>query len=251
MADTLPSIDFNFGDLRERMAQFTARFDDFIERGRKRVLEERNAFRMNLADAEGRQLSARRDRARPLICSSDQQRQRKQAIHELESKTSSHAHILAREAQEAEEMHEAIKGLTLQKEEHNRQRDIIKTEIESIQTSIRHKREAQATHQRSLDAQARHNLPELQFWENCLGMHLEGTGVEDRLRFVFDSSGGNESIPECWFELQIGREQKVANTKPRLERDDIEAAQESLQETKQFGLFIKTMRTHLLKALKQ
>lgn len=53
MADTLPSIDFNFGDLRERMAQFTARFDDFIERGRKRVLEERNAFRMNLADAEG------------------------------------------------------------------------------------------------------------------------------------------------------------------------------------------------------
>lgn len=233
MADTLPSIDFNFGDLRERMAQFTARFDDFIERGRKRVLEERNAFRMNLADAE------------------DQQRQRKQAIHELESKTSSHAHILAREAQEADEMHEAIQGLTLQKEEHNRQRDHIKSEIESIRTAIRQKRDAQAAHQRSLDSQARHNLPELQFWENCLGMHLEGTGVEDRLRFVFDTSEENTAMPECWYELQIGREQKVVNTKPRLEREDIEAAQESLQETKQLGLFIKTMRTHLLKALKQ
>lgn len=53
MADTLPSIDFNFSELRERMTQFTARFDEFIERGRKRVLEERNAFRMNLADLEG------------------------------------------------------------------------------------------------------------------------------------------------------------------------------------------------------
>lgn len=53
MADSLPSIDFGFNDLRERMAQFTVRFDDFIERGRKRVLEERNAFRMNIAELEG------------------------------------------------------------------------------------------------------------------------------------------------------------------------------------------------------
>lgn len=53
MADTLPSIDFNFNDLRERMAHFTARFDDFIEKGRKRVLQERNAFRLNVAEIEG------------------------------------------------------------------------------------------------------------------------------------------------------------------------------------------------------
>lgn len=53
MADTLPSVDFGFNDLREKMAQFTVRFDEFIERGRKRVLEERNAFRMNIAELEG------------------------------------------------------------------------------------------------------------------------------------------------------------------------------------------------------
>ena len=59
MADTLPSIDFGFNDLRDRMAQFTVRFDEFIERGRKRVLEERNAFRMNVADLEGKHSSWR------------------------------------------------------------------------------------------------------------------------------------------------------------------------------------------------
>ena len=53
MADQLPSINFGFDDLRERMAQFTARFDDFIERGRKRVLEERNHFRLNVAEIQG------------------------------------------------------------------------------------------------------------------------------------------------------------------------------------------------------
>ena len=54
MADQLPTIDFNFDELRQRMAQFTQRFDEFIERGRKKVLEEKNAFRMNVADLEGK-----------------------------------------------------------------------------------------------------------------------------------------------------------------------------------------------------
>jgi hypothetical protein len=53
MADSLPNINFGFEDLRNRMAQFTARFDAFIEKGRKRVLEERNQFRINMAEMEG------------------------------------------------------------------------------------------------------------------------------------------------------------------------------------------------------
>jgi hypothetical protein len=53
MADSLPSVDVGFNDQRERMTAFTHRFDEFIERGRKRVLEERNAFRMNVAELEG------------------------------------------------------------------------------------------------------------------------------------------------------------------------------------------------------
>lgn len=54
MADSLPSINFGFEELRDRMAKFTVKFDDFIERGRKRVLEERNHFRMNVAELHGK-----------------------------------------------------------------------------------------------------------------------------------------------------------------------------------------------------
>ena len=53
MADSLPTIDFGFEDLRDRMARFTVRFDEFIEKGRKRVLEERNQFAVNLAEIHG------------------------------------------------------------------------------------------------------------------------------------------------------------------------------------------------------
>lgn len=52
-ADSLPNIDFGFDELRDRMAKFTAKFDAFIEQGRKRVLEERNQFRMNIAELQG------------------------------------------------------------------------------------------------------------------------------------------------------------------------------------------------------
>lgn len=55
VADSLPSIDFGFDDLRDRMAKFTARFDEFIERGRKRVLEERNQFAVTVAELQGAQ----------------------------------------------------------------------------------------------------------------------------------------------------------------------------------------------------
>ena len=55
MADSLPqNINFGFDELRDRMARFTVKFDSFIEQGRKRVLEERNQFRMNVAELHGK-----------------------------------------------------------------------------------------------------------------------------------------------------------------------------------------------------
>lgn len=56
MADSLPSINFGFDELRDRMTKFTVRFDTFIEQGRKRVLEERNQFRMNVAELKGKRI---------------------------------------------------------------------------------------------------------------------------------------------------------------------------------------------------
>jgi kinetochore protein Spc25 len=54
MADSLPVINFGFEDLRDRMMRFTQRFDDFIAKGRKHVLEERNQFRINIAELHGK-----------------------------------------------------------------------------------------------------------------------------------------------------------------------------------------------------
>lgn len=53
MADSLPPINFGFDELRERMASFTYKFDEFIAEGRKRVLQERHQFHLNVTELRG------------------------------------------------------------------------------------------------------------------------------------------------------------------------------------------------------
>lgn len=53
MAASLPAVDFEFDKLRDHMAAFTARFDEFIERGRRRILDEKNAFAKAMAEDKG------------------------------------------------------------------------------------------------------------------------------------------------------------------------------------------------------
>lgn len=53
MATSLPVVDFGFDQLRDHMAAFTARFDEFIERGRRRILDEKNSFAKTIAEDKG------------------------------------------------------------------------------------------------------------------------------------------------------------------------------------------------------
>lgn len=52
-AFTLPSADLGFDDLRERMSAFTVNFDEFIERGRKRLLEDKNEYLRTMGENRG------------------------------------------------------------------------------------------------------------------------------------------------------------------------------------------------------
>lgn len=51
---TLPLINFGFDELRDRMVRFTVNFDEYIERNRKRILEERNEFAKNIVEDKGK-----------------------------------------------------------------------------------------------------------------------------------------------------------------------------------------------------
>jgi kinetochore protein Spc25 len=147
-------------------------------------------------------------------------------------------------------MHAAISALTQQKTSHETHRAALQAEIASTQALIRQRREAQAAHQRALDVQARHNLPELKFWETCLGLRIEG--AEDggeRLRFCFEELGpGGE---EGWFEIDTGaRDFEVVRTMPRLEGEEVEGVVERANEGRDLVLLLKGMRGLFVDALR-
>ncbi|MCJ1308337.1 kinetochore-associated Ndc80 complex subunit spc25 [Agyrium rufum] len=225
MADTLPIIDFNFDDLRSRMAKFTTRFDAFIVQGRKRVLEERSNFRMKVTELEEEQRSKARD------------------IETLTQRTQSHAQTLSKEAAEASEMRTAIAAITQQRDAHLSHRDRLKSEMAALQKSINQRLAAQRQHAVRMEAQARLNEPELRFWEECLGMRIEGAGEADRLRFVFAHIDERDWAREGWFELDMSRvDYRVGAIKPRVEADRLEEEVQKLNRTRDLAMFLKGMR---------
>ncbi|KAI9794827.1 MAG: kinetochore-associated Ndc80 complex subunit spc25 [Peltula sp. TS41687] len=233
MADSLPSINFGFDDLRDRMARFTTKFDDFIEKGRKRVLEERNQFRMNVAELQ------------------EDQRMKKQTIETVTHQSATHAQALTKEAQETSEMKTAITAIAAQHDARIAHRDRTRQQIEETQKLINQRLEAQRQHAQYLDAQARHNLPELEFWQDYLCLRIEGAGMENRLKFVFTHVDERNWEKEAWFELGMERrDYEVLHCQPKLDGMDVPRVLGRLNESRDLSAFLKEMRLAFVAALK-
>ncbi|KAL4913482.1 chromosome segregation protein Spc25-domain-containing protein [Aspergillus aurantiobrunneus] len=232
MADSLPNINFGFEDLRSRMAQFTAQFDAFIERGRKQVLEERNQFKISLAERQD-------------------ERMRHRDIEILNLKSQTHEQTLQKEAAEAAEMHAAVSSVTLERDSRLTKRDRLKQQIEETQKAINQRMEAQKSHTRYLDAQARLNVPELEFWQDYLCLRIEGAGREDRLKFVYSHLLEKDWEAEAWFELGTSsRDYEVFHSRPKLNRESLDRELDLLNEDRDFGAFLKRMRRLFVEDLK-
>ncbi|KIY00970.1 uncharacterized protein Z520_03636 [Fonsecaea multimorphosa CBS 102226] len=238
----LPAVDFNFEDLRKRMADFTIKFDAFIERGRKRVLEERNEFRARLGELN------------------EEQRSASTQIVTLQSTLSTQSQVLAREQAEKNEMHAQISKLESHQAAQSAQRDRLRSAIAQTQRQIDAKVQAQREYAAKMEGQSRLNGPELSFWETYLGCRIEGSGDENKVRIVFvfpltKGSGGNGGEErEGLFELLVpdtghGR-YDVVYTKPRLESAKVAKVVDRLNATREIGTLLKGMRGLFGDALK-
>lgn len=181
----------------------------------------------------------------------EQQRTRKCEIEDVANKSIVHQNTLTKEQQELEEMEEAIAELKAQRQENEARRDDLRAQISEVQKAIHVRRQAQQQHQRQLDDQARHNGPELSFWESNLCMRIDKGGRDDTLKFVFTHIDERKWERECWFELSMGRrDYSVNETEPQLEREAVDEILARLNETREMAGFLKAMRSLFSDALK-
>ncbi|KIL85671.1 kinetochore protein spc25 [Fusarium avenaceum] len=233
IANQLPNINFGFDDLRDRMAKFTARFDAFIEEGRKRVLEERNQFRMNVAELQ------------------EDQRMKKRDVEIIQVKTSTHQQTIEKEEAETREMESAINSLASQRDNHLSTRDSLKAEIAQTQAEIEARLAAQREYSQQQQAQSRFNVPELDFWITNLCLKIEGAGHDDRLKFVYTHIDEKDWEREAWFELVTSsRDYDVKHCRPKIEREKVEKVLDKLNETRELVVLLKGMRELFVEAMK-
>ena len=256
MVDSLPNINFGFDDLRDRMARFTDRFDEFIAKGRRRVLEERNQFRIHVAELQGKLPNFQNATHKTSVTQAkklftEDQRTKKREIELLAQKTSSHAQSVTKEVAETAEMQATIAEITRQRDARAEHRDHVRAEIAATKKQISQRLAAQQQHAKALDAQARFNEPELNFWQSHLCLRIEGAGMADRLKFVFTHVDERDWEREAWFELDTEkRDYRVVSVRPKVESEDVERCVERLNENRELGIFLKGMRELLVKALK-
>ena len=186
----------------------------------------------------------------------EDQRLKSQSIASMSSATSTHRSLQAREQSEKAEMNSAIRSLESTHAAHSQTRDRLKQQVAQTQRQIDSKLVAQREYSSKLESQSRLNGPELLFWETCLGVRLEGAGMDDRIKcvFTFDGENGREER-EVWFELDLSRrDYEVRAIGGAVQEGNIKAGVERvvdrLNETRNIGHFLAGMRSLIAKELK-
>lgn len=162
----LPTIDFGYDTLREKMASFYLHFDSFVERTQRKVLEGKNDYERQLAENQ------------------ESQKHIQQDIANL--KTKNKEAVVAREKEEREE--KDAEGLVREMRMKERAKAsylaALEESIAELKSQVEKKVAKREEKRRWLEKQASKNGPELQFWENILGMRIEGVEM-GCLRIVF------------------------------------------------------------------
>ena len=176
---------------------------------------------------------------------------KKNDIEILQLKTNTYQQTMTKEAAETREMQTAIASLSAQRDKQAANRDALKAQIEATQKEIDARIAAQRAHAAQLEAQARFNVPELDFWVTNLCLRIEGAGAEDRLKFVYTHVDEKNWEREAWFELCTGnRDYDVKHCRPKLEREKVERVLEKVNETRELAVLLKGMRELFVEATK-
>ena len=175
---------------------------------------------------------------------------KQRGIEILSQKSQSHANTISKEIAETEDMHSAIAEITSQRDERAAQRNRLKSNIASTHATVTQRLDAQRKHAADIDAQAKLNDPELDFWVDYLCLRIEGIR-EDLLKFVFTHVEERDWDREYWFELSTMRaDYEVTDCKPQLDKERIDVCVDRLNESRDVGCFLKDMRELFVESLK-
>ncbi|KAF3905745.1 hypothetical protein AA313_de0202405 [Arthrobotrys entomopaga] len=233
IAAQLPTVNFGFDELKEKMAKFTSAFDEFIEKRREKALEARTNFARDLADLNESQKTVRKN------------------IEHYEHEEMKIASNTEKEIKETADLEDEISTIKAQKATRQAENETLNSQIREQSIAISKKRAKLLEEKQALASQANHNQPELAFWEDYLGLRIEGAGRLDHVRFIYTCL--DESDPEREFEIVVSvesRDYEIIGARPKLDDATKARCLETLNETRSIAKFLKSVREEFKKTVK-
>ncbi|KAJ8099045.1 chromosome segregation protein Spc25-domain-containing protein [Lipomyces tetrasporus] len=219
-----PQFSFDFDKLRRNMEAFQARFDAYIANDRKRILEERNAFEKDMAEAR------------------EHEQHMGNQIEHYKEKEAELVQESAREQQEVQETESSIAEFTRKKQDLTILRDAVVAQIRETQSLLDKKRAERSVDRAKFLAQSSLNAPELAFWEQNLGMRIEGF-KDDQLKIVYSLVSESSWNREYYVLVDLSdHEYEVLRCEPQLENSVLEGIVARLNESRDFGRFLTDIR---------
>ncbi|KAF3936375.1 hypothetical protein ABW19_dt0200417 [Dactylella cylindrospora] len=234
IAAQLPSVNFGFEELKERMNKFTMAFDEFVEKRREKALEDRTNFARDLADIKENQKTVKKN------------------IEHYEQEEIKIAANTEKEIQETADLENEIATIKSQKSHRQAENETLNSQIREQSAAISKKRAKLLEEKQALASQANQNQPELAFWEDYLGLRIEGAGRLDHVRFIFTCLDEKDMDRE--FEIVVSvesRDYEIIGARPKLDDATKGRCLDILNETRSIAKFLKAVREEFKKIVRQ
>ncbi|KAJ6264333.1 hypothetical protein Dda_0478 [Drechslerella dactyloides] len=225
IAAQLPSVNFGFDELKERMSKFTLAFDDFIEKRREKALDTRTNFARDVADLNENEKTIKKN------------------IEHYEQEEIKIAANTEKEIQETADLENEISTIRSQKATREAENETLNAQIREQSAAISKKRAKLLEEKQALASHANHNQPELAFWEDYLGLRIEGAGRLDHVRFIFTCL--DPADPDREFEVVVSvesRDYEIIGARPKLDEATKARCLDILNETRSIAKFLKAVR---------
>ncbi|KAK6499244.1 kinetochore-associated Ndc80 complex subunit spc25 [Arthrobotrys conoides] len=234
IAAQLPNVNFGFDELKERMAKFTAAFDEFIEKRREKALEARTAFARDLADLNENQKTVKKN------------------IEHYEQEEIKIAANTEKEIQETADLESEIATIKSERSSRQSENETLSSQLREQSIAIQKRRQKLLEEKQALASQANHNQPELAFWEDYLGLRIEGAGRLDHVRFIFTVIDERDLEREFEVVLSVeSRDYEIIGARPKLDEATKQRCLDTLNETRSIAKFLKIVREEFRKIAKQ
>lgn len=115
-------------------------------------------------------------------------------------------------------------------------------QLDEVRDSIKKKKDQQTRERQALNEQMALISPEVYFWEQTLGLRIEGVR-EDILRFVFTNVDEKDYAREFSCTLDLAEaDYRIVQTRPELPAEQVKAILKVLNDTRRLNLFLKSLR---------